>query len=62
MIQNPGTKPGIAFLLRGPQGTGKTMFGEFIGKLVGKNHFGFCKKMETEFQFKYATENYYFHG
>lgn len=35
-IQNPDLKPGIALVLQGAQGTGKTMFGEYIMALYGK--------------------------
>lgn len=33
IIQNPGKKSGIALVLRGEQGTGKTVFGQIFGKL-----------------------------
>ena len=33
MIQQPQTKPGIALVLRGEEGVGKTLVGEAIGAL-----------------------------
>jgi hypothetical protein len=38
MVQNPGSKPGVALVLRGKQGTGKTKFGEVLGSLLGPHY------------------------
>jgi hypothetical protein len=35
MIQEPMQKPGVALVLRGQQGTGKSIFGKVLGKLLG---------------------------
>lgn len=39
MMQNPSDKPGVALVLRGTQGTGKTLIGTTIGTLVGRQHY-----------------------
>ncbi|WP_200342298.1 DUF5906 domain-containing protein [Rhodovibrio sodomensis] len=38
MIQRPGTKPGTALVLKGTQGTGKSIVGEVIGRLFPPHH------------------------
>ena len=38
MIQHPETKLGTALVFRGPQGTGKSIVGDEIGKLLGRHY------------------------
>lgn len=38
MLQNPTRRTGIALVLRGKQGTGKTVVGQHIGKLIEGNY------------------------
>jgi hypothetical protein len=38
MIQFPAVKPGTFVLLKGPQGTGKTITGDLISMLIGENN------------------------
>lgn len=38
IVQNPGRKPGTAVVLRGKQGTGKTIVGEIVGSLLGAHY------------------------
>lgn len=37
-IQNPASKPGVAIVLRGEQGTGKSFFAEQFGSLFGSHY------------------------
>jgi hypothetical protein len=39
MIQKPRERPGVALVLRGPMGCGKTKVGEVIGRLIENNYF-----------------------
>jgi hypothetical protein len=39
MIQRPASKPGIALVLRGAEGSGKTVVGEVVGHLLGAHYF-----------------------
>ena len=36
MVQRPWEKPGVALVLKGRQGTGKTLFTEILARLVGR--------------------------
>ena len=38
MIQRPGEKPGVALVLRGGQGTGKSIVGKYVGSLLPAHH------------------------
>lgn len=38
MIQKPGTKPGVAVVMRGVKGAGKDTFGEYMGSLLRNYH------------------------
>lgn len=38
IIQFPGRKPGTALVLRGPQGSGKTIVGQSLGRLLGPHY------------------------
>lgn len=40
IFQDPANKPGTLLALTGPQGSGKTMLGEIIGKIIGDAHYG----------------------
>lgn len=40
IFQDPANKPGTLLVLTGPQGSGKTMLGEIIGKIIGDAHYG----------------------
>jgi hypothetical protein len=39
IIQNPNTKNPIAFIIKGKQGTGKNVFLNAIGNVIGKHHY-----------------------
>lgn len=45
MVQRPAELPGVAIVIRGAQGTGKTIFVDMIGKLVGQ-HYLMLTRME----------------
>jgi hypothetical protein len=38
MVQEPASKPGISLVLRGGMGTGKTIFGQVLGRLMGPHY------------------------
>lgn len=38
MVQQPASKPGISLVLRGGMGTGKTIFGQVLGRLMGPHY------------------------
>jgi hypothetical protein len=38
IVQNPGRKPGTSLVIRGREGTGKTLFGRAIGSLLGEHY------------------------
>lgn len=38
MIQQPGKKPGVALVLRGGQGVGKSLVGEYVGLMFPRHH------------------------
>ncbi len=38
LFQQPGRKPGTALVLRGKQGTGKTIVGKLVGRLLGVHY------------------------
>lgn len=38
MVQRPGEKPGVALVLRGGQGTGKSIVGKYVGALFPAHH------------------------
>ena len=38
LVQRPGEKPGTAVALRGNQGTGKSIVGQVVGKLLGSHY------------------------
>lgn len=40
IFQDPANKPGTLLALTGPQGSGKTMLGEIVGKIIGEAHYG----------------------
>lgn len=40
LFQDPGNKPGTLLAVTGPQGSGKTMFGEILGAIIGPAHYG----------------------
>ena len=54
MIQNPADKPGVAMVLRGEQGTGKTFIVETIGRLFGQYYLKIS-------QGRHITGNFNFH-
>jgi hypothetical protein len=39
MVQNPAKKPGVALVLRGGEGAGKTLFGQILGRLCPEHYF-----------------------
>ena len=39
LVQNPGRKPGVALVLRGGEGAGKTIMGQMLGKLFPEHYF-----------------------
>lgn len=39
LLQNPGEKLGTSLVLKGAQGTGKTIIGKVIGHLIGQRHY-----------------------
>ncbi len=39
LFQEPATRYGSSLVIRGTQGTGKTIFGETLGRLVGDRHY-----------------------
>jgi len=39
MFQNPGDKPGVCIVLRGPEGNGKGMFANILGSLMNPSHY-----------------------
>jgi hypothetical protein len=40
IFQDPTNKPGTLLALTGPQGSGKTMLGEIMGRIIGDAHYG----------------------
>lgn len=38
LVQNPAELPGVAIVVRGIQGTGKTLFSDTVGKLFGQHY------------------------
>lgn len=57
MFQDPCNKPGIALVLRGERGTGKTKFGEIIGSLIAKHYKIISKAAHLTGQFNAQLEN-----
>lgn len=45
LIQHPAELPGVAIVIRGKQGTGKTLFADFVGRLLGQ-HYLMLTRME----------------
>ena len=48
LFQHPGTRPGVALILSGPQGVGKDTLGSLIGRIVGKKYYGHFDDAENQ--------------